>query len=143
MKAIAVVAVGVVLSFVPVATSANAAALSPCMNPNSVHCDQGSVTADQAEGDFHGLIMVPGQPGVLDRAAHSGTQPGCGDCTWTLIMMCLTNLPGASHDQTPCVGASGSRLCRPRQTAFRLYLTTDAVTNELVDTLCLGGTEDV
>jgi hypothetical protein len=115
-----------------------------CPDPNAPTCGiTGGVHADQAGGDFHGLIMVADQPEVLERAAHAGTQAGCGDCVWTLVLMCLDNTPGDGHDQHPCVGVNGSQLCKPKQLAFRLYLTTDAVTNELVDTLCLGGTDDV
>src|SRR4051794_21539203 len=99
------------------AVPAAAAPAGDCSNPLDPDCH--SVTGDQAAGDFHGLIMVEGQPDVLDRAAHTGTQPGCGDCVWTLIMMCLTNTPGDGHDQHPCVGVTGAARCKPKQLAFR------------------------
>jgi hypothetical protein len=108
---------------------------------NETSC--GSVVADQVAGDFHGLIAVKGQPEVLATAAHAGTSAGCGDCVWTLVMMCLANTPTDPHNQQPCVGAGRSLKCRPQQTAFRLYLTTAAATNQLVQTLCLGGIDDV
>jgi hypothetical protein len=101
------------------------------------------VGGDQGEGDFHGLIMVDGQPDVLERAATSGTQPGCGDCVWTLVLMCVDNRPGGPPGDIGCVGAHAPAICKPPKVAFRLYLTTDAVTNELIDTLCLGNTKDV
>jgi hypothetical protein len=113
----------------------------PCTNRVGDGC--GGVTADQAAGDFHGLIMVPGQPGVLDLAAHSGTQPGCGDCVWTLVIACVFDSPNDPHNQISCNGAGQGRRCARGQTAYRLFLTTDAVTNQLVDTLCLGGPADV
>lgn len=88
--------------------------------------------------------MVPGQPDVLATAAHSGTQPGCGDCTWTLIIACIFDRPDQhSHDTTPCAGLGLSPQCDRGQSLFRLYLTTHDVTNQLVDTLCLGGTAQV
>lgn len=99
--------------------------------------------ADQRVGDFHGLIMVPGQPSVLDTAAHSGTKAGCGDCTWTLILACLYNLPSQPQNQDNCTGASDSAHCGKGQMQFRLYLTTDAETNRFIDVLCLGGAKDV
>jgi hypothetical protein len=101
------------------------------------------VAGDATQGDFHGLIAVKGQPDILATAAHSGTSAGCGDCVWTLVMMCLGNSPGDPHNQQPCVGAGQSLKCKRGETAFRLYLTTKAVDNELVATLCLGGTDDV
>ena len=112
--------------------------------PDPTVCNGGTgVTADQVQGEFHGLIAVKGQPDVLAIAARSGTSAGCGDCVWTLVMMCVGNTPVDPHNQQPCVGAARSLRCRPGQTAFRLYLTTDAATNQLVETLCLGGVDDV
>lgn len=87
--------------------------------------------------------MVPGQPSVLDTAAHSGTKAGCGDCTWTLILACLYNLPSQPQNQDNCTGASDSAHCGKGQMLFRLYLTTDAETNRFIDVLCLGGAKDV
>jgi hypothetical protein len=101
------------------------------------------VTADQQQGDFHGLIMVPGQPGILDKAAHSGSKAGCGDCSWELILACLHNDPNHPEEQDPCFGSNSNAGCAKGQSFYRLYLTTDAVRNELVDTLCLGGITDV
>ena len=114
-----------------------------CPDPNDPSCEQGSATADQARGDFHGLIMVPGQPGVLNTAAHSGTKAGCGDCTWSLILACLHNDPNYPEKQDPCANAVDNGQCDKGQLLFRLYLTTDAVRNDLVDMVCLGGVKDV
>ena len=97
------------------------------------------VHAATPSGDFHGLIMVPGQPSILDTAAHSGTQPGCGDCTWTLIRACMYNTPGNPSDQDVCLGATGSPVCDKGQMLYRVYLTTDAETDRYVDAICLGG----
>src|SRR3954447_16431582 len=80
-----------------------------CGSITVVHCP--GVSADQQRGDFHGLIMVPGNPGVLDTAAHSGTKAGCGDCTWTLILACLHNDPNRPQDQDPCANAAVNPLC--------------------------------
>jgi len=124
------------------ATHASAFAGSPqsdCHDPTNPLCTRGSVLADQAEGDFHGLIMVPGQPGVLETAAHSGTQAGCGDCTWTVILACIFDSPDKQHEQTPCATAGRSRQCGKGQSLFRPCLAADAVRDQLVDTLCLGG----
>jgi hypothetical protein len=116
----------------------NAGEGAPCTNRVGDGC--GGVTADQAEGDFHGLIMVNGDPSVLAAAARSGTQPGCGDCTWTIVLACLANLPGQQQGQTSCGNAVNGRSCKHGQIAYRLFLTTKAVTNELVNPhLCLGG----
>jgi hypothetical protein len=119
-------------------------ALTPSPTSGASGCGDLSVStcgvnADEKSGEFHGLIMVPGQPGVLDRAAHSGTQAGCGDCSWELILMCLTNSPSQPQDQNMCVGAGQAPQCAQGQLAYRLYLSTDAVRNQLVDVLCLGG----
>ncbi len=82
--------------------------------------------------------MVDGEPGVLSTAAHAGTQPGCGDCEWTLLMACLTSLPDDPHVPHSCTGAARSQRCDRGQALYRLYLTTEAVQNELVMSLCLG-----
>jgi hypothetical protein len=120
------------------------AASHGCPDPNAPDCGvTAGVIADQTQGQFHGLIAVKGQPDVLALAAHSGTTAGCGDCEWTLVMMCLVNTPTDPHNQQSCTAAGNAANCRRGQTAFRLYLTTHAVANELVDTLCLGGTDDV
>jgi hypothetical protein len=87
--------------------------------------------------------MVPGAPGVLDTAAHSGTKPGCGDCEWTLILACLHNDPNHPENQDPCTGAVDNTRCAKGQLFFRLFLSTQAVRNQLVDVLCLGGPTDV
>src|SRR5947208_14630615 len=99
---------------------------------NSTAC--GSVYADKAAGQFHGLIMVAGQPDVLATAAHSGTRPGCGDCVWTLILMCRADAPIDPPSQQACTGAGNTLHCRRSQASYRLYLTTDADTNVLVET---------
>jgi hypothetical protein len=118
------------------------AAAPACLDPNNPSCDQHAVTADQAAGEFHGLIMVPGQPEVLDAAAHGGTQAGCGDCSWELILACLQNGAGQT-DQGECTGSAKVPKCSKGQVAYRLYLSTNALKNQLVDVLCLGGTNDI
>jgi hypothetical protein len=132
------IAVSLLAGLIP---PASAHAGPPCTNAFDPSCH--SVSADQVKGDFRGLIMVPGQPGVLDLAAHSGTQPGCGDCVWTLVIACVFDSPNDPHNQISCNGAGQGRRCGKGQTAYRLFLTTDAVTNQFVGTLCLGGPADV
>ena len=119
---------------------------------NSTHpSDCGSVTvpycagaaADQARGDFHGLIMVRDQPDVLDRAASAGTTPGCGDCVWEVILACPGIVPGAPKDGASCTAASNAPRCRPGQQIYRLYLTTAATANQFEGPLCLGAITDV
>src|SRR4051795_7844389 len=130
----------IVLALLASAIATSATADSGCGVFTSGDC---GVSATPTQGMFHGLIAVKGQPDVLQAASRSGTAAGCGDCVWTLVMMCLANTPNDPHNQQPCVGAARSLKCRPGQTAFRLYLTTATVTNELVETLCLGGIDDV
>jgi hypothetical protein len=126
------------------AQTAMADASSPgCADRQATTCVSHEVTADQDAADFHGLIMVPGQPSVLDRAAHGGTKAGCGDCSWELILACLTNSPNTPQDQNMCTRAGEAPRCAKGQLAYRLYLSTDAVRNQLVDVICLGGTTDV
>jgi hypothetical protein len=118
--------------------------LSTCPDPNAPDCGiSGGLTADQAQGDFHGLIMVNGQPGVLETAAGSGTEPGCGDCEWTIVLACVFSDPNSHDTEHACPGSLQSRQCRRGESLFRLYLSTEAVRNALVDLLCLGGLEDV
>lgn len=141
MRRFAVAATLAIAAILAIPASATVGTM--CHDPNNPVCDQHSLTADQQAGEFQGLIMVPGEPGVLDAAAHSGTQPGCGDCEWTLLMACLTNSPDHSSDSGPCTGAGESTRCDPGQQLYRLYLTTDAVQNQLVDHICLGPTKHV
>jgi hypothetical protein len=119
------------------------AAPLPCADPNQTSCGDAHLTADGRSGDFHGLIMVPGQESVLEHAAHAGTKPGCGDCTWELIVACLRNGPGPDQDPASCAMAAGSTHCRAGQLLYRLFLSTDAVRNQIVDLICLGGIDDV
>jgi hypothetical protein len=125
-----------------VGSTAQAASAAKCPDPTTC-IGQTTVTADQAEGDFHGLIAVNGQPDVLNLAAHSGTQPGCGDCSWTLVIACVLDTPTDPHNQINCAGAVGGQRCPRNKTAYRLYLTTKTTTNQLVMTLCLGSPRDV
>ncbi|MDQ1698726.1 MAG: hypothetical protein QOG34_589 [Frankiaceae bacterium] len=125
-------------SFLGLAVPA-ASASSGCGDLTTSMC---GVSADQAHGDFHGLIMVRDQPDVLDRAANAGTTPGCGDCVWEIILACPTNLAGAP-DAAACGAASAAPRCRPGQQLYRLYLTTRATTNKLEGALCLGDIADV
>src|SRR4051794_30246983 len=117
----------------------NSVSAAPTGGCGSLLTGRCGVHGNANEGDFHGLIMVPGQPGVLETAAHSGTVAGCGDCTWSVIIACLFDSPTSAHEQTPCAAAGQAQQCARGQTLFRLYLTTHAVRDQLVDTLCLGG----
>lgn len=127
----------VAISLIFASPPALARSEADCQNALDLSCH--SVQADQPAGEFHGLIMVPGEPGVLEAAAHSGTQPGCGDCVWTLIMACVINRPGQTGGDNPCNGSGQPQQCDRGQVLYRLYLSTDAAQNQLVQTLCLGG----
>jgi hypothetical protein len=134
------VAFAVLLTTSFVSPSATAAPHS-CSNPLALECH--GVTADQQQGDFHGLIMVNGQPDVLAAAAKSGTEAGCGDCEWTILLACVFRTPGDHDTEHACTGSLRARQCEPGQSLFRLYLSTDAVQNALVDEICLGSIDDV
>jgi hypothetical protein len=113
----------------------------PCVTRAGNGC--GGVSSDQASGDFKGIIMVPGDDGILDIAMNSGSQPGCGDCVWTLVIACVHDSPDNPHNQVPCNGAGQSQKCGNGQTLYRVFLATDTEANHLVDTVCLGGPNDV
>jgi hypothetical protein len=87
--------------------------------------------------------MVRDQPDVLDRAGSAGTTPGCGDCVWEIILSCPTNLAGAPQNASSCAAAGSAPRCKPGQQIYRLYLSTNAVTNKFEGDLCLGGIADV
>jgi hypothetical protein len=117
------------------ATATSAATVRDCAGGlQSGQC--GSLNADQAQGDFHGLIMSTDDPSLLDRSAHAGSQPGCGDCEWTIVLACPGN-PVTSSSGNNCGG--GAPRCKPGQSLFRLFLTTSTETNVLVAEECLGG----
>lgn len=122
------------------AMAAAASGSSGCGDLTTSLC---GVSAEPARGDFHGLIMVRDQPDVLDRAASAGTSPGCGDCVWEVILSCPDNLAGSPEDVAACAAASKAPACRHGQQIYRLYLTTNAVTNAFEGTLCLGSIDDV
>jgi hypothetical protein len=103
--------------------------------PISVDC---GASADPPGGYFHGLIGVTGQGWVLDLGSRSGTSPGCGDCVWTIALDCPQTNPERPDDTAGCAGMSGAQ-CPPGTLPFRLYLTTSAVSNEVVGDVCLGG----
>jgi hypothetical protein len=100
----------------------------------------GSSCGVQAEsGEFHGLLAVGGSPWVFAAATHSGTRPGCGDCTWSIVLACATNSPGGPGGTARCAPAANSPTCQPQQLLFRVYLTTDAVIDVIEGTVCIGG----
>jgi hypothetical protein len=113
---------------------ANALTSAPCGGEWQTEC---GVAADGSTGTFHGLLAVSGEPWVLNRAAVSGTQPGCADCTWTLNRLCTTNATGDPTTDS-CTTRRGT--CRKRQIAYLLYLSTAAATDIPEGTVCLGGT---
>jgi hypothetical protein len=100
-----------------------------------LHC-QGHLAADQEAGQFHGLLMATGDRSLLDRTAHMGTKPGCGDCTWTIVPACSDSGPGGPDDF--CAGATNTTQCR-NGTLFRIYLSTATIRYDLVGTECVGG----
>jgi hypothetical protein len=126
-----------------VASMATAAVTQDSDKCGSLLTSSCGVEGDAGAGQFHGLIAVDGRPEVLATAAHSGTKPGCGDCSWTLVIACIFDSPGDTHNQNQCVGSTQGQRCHRGQTAYRLFLSTDAIQNTLVDTLCLGGPGDV
>jgi uncharacterized membrane protein len=95
-------------------------------------------------GAFHGLLAVAGEPWVLETAAHVGTQPGCGDCTWEIVLACPRASPTDPGSQTGCAVAARSGGCRSGQRLYRVYLSTAVVLDQVVGTVCLGdGNEPV
>jgi hypothetical protein len=120
------------------ASMANTASAA-CLDPNNVTCDQHSLTADQAQGDFHGLIMSTDDPSLLDRSAHASSQPGCSDCEWTIVLACPAN--HNANNGNDCGG--GAPRCKPGQGLYRLFLTTSTETNIIVGEECLGGVASI
>jgi hypothetical protein len=119
------------------AAAANAAPATGCIGVAGAECGVG---ADASHGQFHGLLAVRGAPWVFDAAARSGTTPGCGDCTWSLAIACPETPP---HNQTrSCPAARGSASCRSGQVLYRVYLSTDTVTDRIEGTVCIGGGDD-
>ena len=108
--------------------------------PAPVGC---GASADPANGYFHGVIGVAGQDWVLDLSSRSGTTSGCGDCTWTVVFECEQSSPDDPGSMQGCAGMSAGNLCPPDQTPYRLYLSTSAVTYQLVGTICLGGSAHI
>jgi hypothetical protein len=98
------------------------------------------VGANHTTGEFHGVVAVGGAPWVFGLAAHSGTAPGCGDCTWTLVLSCSTDAPGSPTTDS-CKTRRGS--CRRRQLSYHVYLTTDAETDAVVGAVCIGGADQL
>jgi hypothetical protein len=113
-----------------------AEATAPCVGTAGSTCGVG---ADPAAGEFHGLIAVHGSPWLLADAAHSGTKPGCGDCTWSVVLACPAQSPGDPGGTGTCVTSRDSPACHRRQLLYRIYLTTDAVSDRVIGTICLGG----
>jgi len=124
------------LAAVGLASAHPARALQPtCSQPAGALCSPAhGVTA--GGGVFHGLLAVRGVPWVLDYAAEAGSSPGCGDCTWTLVLACKDASPG---DPTACVGAGASADCSPDQRLYRLFLSTATLVDHVVGTVCIGG----
>jgi hypothetical protein len=118
---------------------ASAARAAKCGGFNSGSCGVGS---NPIAGDFHGVIAVHNVPWVLELSSHAGSKAGCADCSWTVLLDCHTQSasnPGPAQD---CTGANNSANCHRPQLRYQLLLSTDAVTDELVGTLCLGGGVD-
>jgi hypothetical protein len=119
---------------------ASAAAGSCGDLPDSVSC---GTSADAPDGYFHGVIGVSGQGWVLDLSSHSGNSPGCGDCTWSLILACPDSSPQDPGGTQGCAGLNGGFGCPPDEVPFRLYLSTSTMSDELVGTICLGGSVQI
>jgi hypothetical protein len=95
------------------------------------------------DGYFHGVIGLAGQGWVLDASAHDGAEPGCGDCAWSLVLDCPHSDPEDPGSSAGCAGLGGGYTCPPDRIPYRLYLTSSQVTDQLVGTVCLGGTSQV
>jgi hypothetical protein len=127
------------LASVLTATATAAAADSGCGTVAKSTC---GLHGDADHGDFHGLILVTGDPSVLDLAASSGSQAGCGDCDWTLVLACPYATPTHGAGDLPC--EPGLALgCAHGALPYRLYLSTSTEPAHLVDMLCLGGSSQV
>jgi hypothetical protein len=134
-----VAAVLIALLWIATSASGRSSADAPnCAAPWTGHCGVG---ANQGGGYFHGLIAVDGAPWVLNVAAGAGTQAGCGDCSWDFVLACAHGAPGDPGTISVCTGAAAG--CRPDQLLYRVFLTTDAVVDEIVGTVCLGGGAEV
>jgi len=132
IAAIVMVAIG----FVAVVAFPRPAFAAGCGDVGGTTC---GVNADQGDGTYHGLIAVTGQPWVLHDAAGEGSTAGCGDCTWLVVLACPGEVPDDPSTYSACVQASDSPQCQPGQLLYRLYLTTDAMTDALRGAICLGG----
>jgi hypothetical protein len=139
MRAILMVTLAALLAGCLVAHAADAAGGTNCPGPWTKRCGVGT---NPDAGYFHGLIAVKGDPWVLNDAARSGTKPGCGDCTWTIVVACPDQSPGNPGSTHHCVTAGGAPQCRPGQLLYRVYLTTHAVTDSLQGVICLGDGQD-
>jgi hypothetical protein len=131
VKLILVAAITFVVTVIP----GSAAFGAGCTGVYETTCN-GQVQADQPHGDFHGLIAIDGEPSVLATAAHSGTEPGCGDCTWTLVTACYNSGPLTPDPSRDCDEAARNPTCN-RGVLQRLYLSDDAVQFEDAGTFCL------
>jgi hypothetical protein len=108
--------------------------------PSQVGC---GASADPAAGYFHGVIGVTGQGWVLATSSHAGTRPGCGDCVWTVTLDCPQVSPGDPDYAPACSGLRAGSGCPEGELPFNLYLSTAAVTDELVGRVCLGGSSQI
>lgn len=95
--------------------------------------------ADPAAGTFHGLIAVTSDASLLEKAAHSGNEPGCGDCVWTVVPDCPNASPDNPGGAGNCATAMQNPLCKKHQSAERVFLSTrtSGFVNEGV--YCVGG----
>lgn len=100
------------------------------------------VNAGSGDSSYHGMIAVTDQGWLIRDAARSGTTSGCGDCVWTLVLACPTDSP-SDPPTSACSQASDSGACLPGQLLFRVYLSTDAESDVIQGTVCLGGDSEV
>lgn len=114
---------------------AAASAEQPCSGL-SIQCP--SPVANQPHGYYHGLVALSDDSRLLERAASSGTQPGCGDCVWTVILDCPQN-SATQGEQVSCRQAQHDPACRRNQLAYQVYLSDAKVQYEFEGIICLGG----
>ncbi len=61
---------------------------------------------------------------LLNKAAHSGTEPGCGDCVWTVVPDCPNASPATGTASENCYGSTHNARCKKGQYAELIFLST-------------------
>jgi hypothetical protein len=85
------------------------------------------------------LIALTTDASLIQRAAHSGTEPGCGDCVWTVVEDCPNASPSNPGQQIGCYSATHDPHCRKHQYAERIFLSTKSTGFADEGVYCIGG----